>query len=136
MDLASSRVDLTRSKAGEWVKGIPGLGDIELKVRGSNTPAFRLSRMRAQKSLPSGARLDDGLIDPDEADKSSGLVLAGLLVDWKNVSDGGVDLPFSREAAEKLLTDLELQVFRDGVAYAADEVAGLRKIKEDASLGK
>lgn len=136
MDLSAVRVDLTRSKAGEWVKNIPGLGDIELKIKGSNTPAFRLGRIRAQKAIPAGARLEDGLIDPEEADKSNGLVLADLLVDWKNVNDGDAEVPFSREAAVRFLTDPELPVFRDGVAYAADEVATLRKAKEDESLGK
>lgn len=136
MDLASSRVDLTRSKAGEWVKGIPGLGDIEVKVRGSNTPAFRLAQAKAQRAIPREARREAGLVDPEAVDVALGRALAEILIDWRNVSDAGEAIPFSAENAVKLLTDPELAIFRDGVAWAADTVGAMRKDDEDASLGK
>jgi hypothetical protein len=135
MDLAKVRVDVTRSKAGEWVKDIPGLDDIELKVRGSNSPHFRTAQVKAQRAIPRDAR-KDGLVDPEAADAALGRALAEILLDWKNVSVGGVEIPHTAEAALTILTDPEMSVFRDGVAYAADYVASLRKEEEDAALGK
>ena len=137
MDLGKTRVDLTRSKAGEWVKNIPGLGDIELKVRGSNTPAFRLAQAKAQRAIPREARRDAGLMDPEAADVALGQALAeGALVDWRNVSVDGEAIAYSPEAAAKLLTDPEFSTFRDAVAWAADLVGALRKDDEGAALGK
>ena len=135
MDLAKVRVDVTRSKAGEWVKDIPDLDDIELKVRGSNSPHFRTAQAKSQRAIPREAR-KDGMIDPEAADAALGRALAEILIDWKNVVIGGAEIPYSAEAALALLTDPELAIFRDGVAYAAEYVGSLRKEDEDAALGK
>lgn len=137
MDLATVRVDMTRAKAGEWIKDIPGLGDIELKVRGSNTPQFRLAQAKAQRAIPREARREGGMLDPEAADAALGRALVeGVLIDWRNVTLGEAAVPFSPETAEKLLSDPEMAIFRDGVAWAADLVANMRKTDEDASLGK
>ena len=136
MDLGKTRVDVARSKAGEWVKDIPGLDDIELRVRGSNSPQFRTAQAKAQRAIPRDARRGDGTLDPEAADAAFGRALAEILIDWRNVHMDGADLPYSPEAALKLLTDPELSLFRDGVAWAADLVGALKKGDEDASLGK
>ena len=135
MDLGKVRVDVTRSKAGEWVKDIPGLDDIEFKVRGSNSPHFRTAQVKAQRAIPREAR-KDGLVDPEAADLALGKALAEILLDWKNVRSGETEIAYSPETALTLLTDPELTIFRDGVAYAADYVASLRKEDEDSALGK
>ena len=136
MDLSKTRVDLARAKAGQWVKDIPGLDDIEVLVRGSNTPAFRLAQAKAQRAIPREARRDGGLIDPEAADIASGKALAEILLDWRNVHVDGAELAFSPDAALKLLTDPELSLFRDGVAWAADIVGAARKDDEDDAAGK
>lgn len=135
MDLSKVRVDVARSKAGEWVKNVPGLDDIELKVRGSNSPHFRTAQVRAQRAIPREAR-KDGILDPEAADVALGKALSEILLDWRNVRSGETDIPYSPEAALALLTDPEMVVFRDGVAYAADVVGSLRKEEDDAALGK
>jgi hypothetical protein len=137
MDIGGVRVDMARSKAGEWVGNIPGLGDIELKVRGSNTPQFRLAQAKAQRAIPREARREGGLIDPEAADIAAGKALAdGVLIGWRNVSMNGAELPYSPEAAERLLTDPEMGLFRECVMWAAEQVAAMRKGDEDDSLGK
>lgn len=137
MDLAKTRVDIARAKAGEWVKNIPGLDDIELLVRGSNAPAFRLAQAKAQRAIPRTARREGGMIDPDAADAALGQTLAeGALMDWRNVSMGDAEISYSPGAALKLLTDPEMALFRDGVAWAADYVASHLKDDQDEALGK
>ncbi len=136
MDLANVRVDAARAKQGEWIKDIPGLGDIELLVRGSNSPQFRLAQAKAQRTIPRGARREGGFIDPEAADTANGQALAEILLDWRNISIDGAALPYSTAAALKLLTDPDMATFRDAVAWASDQVALLRKEDDDAALGK
>lgn len=137
MDLSKTRVDVARTKRGEWVKGIPGLGDIEVMVRGSNSPQFRLAQAKAQRAIPREARREGGLIDPEAADAALGAALAeGVLLDWRNVEDGGEPVPYSAAKALELMTDPEMAVFRDGVAWAAEIVGAARKEDDDAALGK
>ena len=137
MDLANVRVDAARAKQGEWIKDIPGLGDVELQVRGLNSPQYRLAQAKAQRSIPRGARREGGFIDPEAADIASGQALAeGVLLGWKNISVDGVEMAYSAAAALGLLTDPNMAIFRDAVEWAAGQVAILRKEDEDAALGK
>lgn len=137
MDLSKVRVDVARSKQGDWISGIPGLGDIEVMVRGSNSPQFRLAQGKAQRDIPREAKRERGFIDPEAADIALGRALAdGALMDWRNVEIGGKTIPYSPEKALELLTDPEMAVFRDGVAWAAETLGAARKEDDDAALGK
>lgn len=137
MRLENLRLDVERIEAGEWVENIPGLGDIRLKVRGSNCAAFRLAQAKAQRGITSADRHEGGLVDPKAVDVVLGTALAeAVLVDWENVEIDGQMARYSKPLAHTLLVDPEMALFRDGVAWASDYVSTMRKETEDPALGK
>lgn len=123
MKISSLKTNAAAAAEGRWVKDLPGLGDIEVKVRGTNTPEYRRRQQAMIRALPPSKR-NKGMIDPAEQDRILGICLLDhCLLDWKNVEgDDGTPIPFSRGAAEPLLTNPDFSAFRDGVLTAATSV--------------
>ncbi|MBN9022168.1 MAG: hypothetical protein J0H08_08765 [Rhizobiales bacterium] len=123
MRMNSLKTNAAAAAEGRWVGDLPGLGNIEVKVRGTNTPEYRRRQQAMYRALPPTKR-QKGVVDPLEQDRIVGVCLLDhVLLDWKNVEDEeGNTIPFSKGAAEPFLTDPAYAAFRDGVLIAASSV--------------
>lgn len=124
MDISLLNTD-TDLGPGEWIDDVPEMEGVEFKVRSTNYKPFRVATAglarRAGKKLNTDAGLHGFNI-------STGKPLAEhILLDWKGVTNGGAELPFSRETALTILTaDDQHGVgasFRKAVEWAGDQVA-------------
>jgi hypothetical protein len=109
---------------GAWVRELPNLPGVAVKVRGYGNSDYRrlLAKLRASMTA-------DAVADPAEQEKMDGVLMQDtILIDW----DGIEDFPFSPDNARQILSDPELAAFRMGVNYAASVVAreGTESAKE------
>lgn len=115
MKLNDLKIDAVKAEQGAWIKDIPDLGDLELKVRGLNNADYRRLQTQLMRALPRALRSD-----PVEQDKITARLLAEtVLLEWKNL-DGET---YSKERALEILADPNYAPFRDGVVWAATMVA-------------
>jgi hypothetical protein len=135
MKMKDLAIDAGRAEEGAWVDDIPDMEGLRLKVRGSQNRDWRRLQMKLIQAVPRKRRMQ-GTLDPEDADRITNLCLLNTsLLDWAGF-DGDDDkaLPYSREIAEKLLTDPDYRRFRDAVVWAANLVAeqGEEDHKDDA----
>ena len=105
---------------GGWVSDLPNLPGVSVKVRGLfNSEA---SKMFAEARATMN---EDEFKDPDVQDALDVRLLAEtVLVDWDGIDDDdGEPLEYSKEIAEELLSDPDLEVFHRAVTHAASVVA-------------
>lgn len=123
MKINSFKTNAAAAIEGRWVNDLPGLGNIEVKVRGTNNPEYRRRLQAMYRALPPTKR-KNGVVDPIENDRIIGVCLLNhCLLDWRGLeNDDGSPLPYSKEAATPLLTDPNFGAFRDGVFAAASSV--------------
>lgn len=123
MKLSDVRVNAAAIEDGAWVESIPEMGDLRLKVRGSNNSAWRHIQSTMMQAIPRNKRIN-GQIDPDELDRITTVCLqSASLLDWENLlGDDNQPLVFSKDAASDLLTNPEYRAFRDAVLWAATVV--------------
>lgn len=146
MKLSSIAVDPQAVEDGDWVKGLPEMGDLELKCRGQNSAVWKMRRRKLLNALPRNLRnRPDGLPQEVEDQLTNTLLLDAGLMDWRNLElDDGVK-PYSRELAEKLIKDPAYALFRDAVLIATvrvgadvdtadEELAGNSRISSSGSL--
>lgn len=132
MKLSDIKVDVNRAEQGDWVSDVPELEGVRLKVRGLSNPDFQRVVDKLTAAVPRHKRVN-GRIDPVERDRIGGQALAQtILLDWDGLTqeDGSV-LPYSPDLARKLLTEPEFRVFRDGVTWAAQQVADTRAVSTE-----
>lgn len=124
MKITELAVDADRAENGAWVDDIPEVQGLRLKVRGSNNADWRRLQARLMDAVPRKKRIG-GRLDPDEQDSIiSRCLINCCLLDWQGLeNDDGSELPYSKQMAEKLLTDPQYRRFRDSVIWAASVVA-------------
>lgn len=124
MDLSEHRLDPKVREEGEWVDDIPEMGDLRLKVRGSDNKAWRRRVDVLIAAVPRKKRVNG--LDPEERDRINAICARdhGLL-DWENLKIGGEAVPYSKEKANELLTDPQWKAFHDAVMWACN-VSGTR----------
>jgi hypothetical protein len=110
---------------GAWVKGIPNLPGLALKVRGIGNSDYRRLLMKLRADLSPDEIADE----KKQAEMDARLMQETILVGWDGMED-----PFTPEHVKTWLTDPELAVFRSGVVYAASTVAqdGRESLEADA----
>lgn len=118
---------ITRNiEQGAWVRDLPNLPGVALKVRGTfNADYSRLmAKLMAQRTPEQ--------VGNEEEDEKLEIQLLHetILVDWSGIEDA----PYSPDMALKLLSDPELAVFRGAVRYAGNVVArqGKQSLENDA----
>jgi hypothetical protein len=135
MKMKDVAVDADRAEAGAWVKDIPDMEGLRLKVRGANNKDWRRTQMKLIQATPRKRRMS-GNLDPDDSDRITTLCLLNTsLLDWEGLEDDdGKAIPYSREMAEKLLTEPDFRRFREAAAWAANWVAeqSVAEVEEDA----
>jgi hypothetical protein len=135
MKLGELTVDPNRVENGAWVEDIPELQGLRLKVRGNNNADWRRLQAKLLDAVPRKKRMG-GRVDPEEQDRIiSSCLLSTCLLDWEGLEDGdGKPIPFSKQTAQKLLTEPEYRRFRDGVIWASNVVGdNIESEVEDAA---
>lgn len=119
---------------GAWVKKIPGAGDLELKVRARFNSDYRRREAELFDAEPAENK-PEGVLTADAKDRHDRILLhETVLIDWRNFTDGGEQIPYSREeAAEMLLSDDDV-AFRGFVSYAAMVVGDKGALDEAADV--
>lgn len=130
MDLSALKVNSTAAEQGDWVRDIPGLGDIAFKVRGNTNSDARRRRSELINALSFSQRKDPKALDA----VSVKVIVETVLLDWSGLTDAGVAIPYSREKATELLSNPDYVDFANGVAWAAASVGtdASDKIETDA----
>lgn len=124
MKLGDLTVDVAKAEQGGWVDNIPELEGLRLKVRSANNKDWRKLMGRLIDAVPRRKRVG-GRLDPAEQDRITSICLRdACLLDWGGLEgDDGKPLAYTKELAEKFLTDPQYGKFRDGVLWAASVVA-------------
>jgi hypothetical protein len=136
MKLSTIAVDPKAVEDGDWVKNLPEMGDLELKVRGQNSSAWKARRRRLLNALPRNLRnRADGLPQAVEDRFMDTLLIEAGLLDWKNLEFDDGAKPYSLELATKLITDPAYNLFRDAVLAATARV-GAAEADADEDLAK
>jgi hypothetical protein len=122
MKLNEIAVDVEREEEGDWTD-IPTLPGIRVKIRSIHSAAHRRLQSKLMRRV-TRATVRGADVDIDEIDRiNTRCLLEAVLLDWEGITDDkGKPVPYSREMAETLLTDRKYRKFRDGVAWAAQEV--------------
>lgn len=136
MKLFDIKVDVKAVEDGEWIKDLPEMGDLRLKVRGQNSAAWRFLHRKLINALPRNIRnRPDGLPIKVQDEIMSKLLVGAGLLDWKNLELEDGMKPYSRELAEKLICDPEYALFRDVVMLATARV-GTADAEAEEELAK
>lgn len=123
MRLSELKTNSAAVEAGTWIGDLPGMGELQLKVRGLwNSDWQRLNdKLTAKVPL---AKKPGGVIEPAERDRiMTELMIETALLDWRGIEDEtGAPLPYSKEAARQYLFDPDYRRLRDAVLTAAAQV--------------
>lgn len=136
MKLASLKIDSARIEQGDWVGQIPGMGDLELKVRGFGNSDYQRIIAREQQAIGRDKRIN-GRIDPVTLDGIMARAMAeAILLDWRGLT-GADDQPepYTKELATKLLTDPDFRPFQEAVSWAANVVQDARAERTEEAVG-
>lgn len=123
MEIASLKRDIEKVEAGTWVGDIPGMGTMELRVRGTSSKVYTAKLSRLQRAVEAKDRDRSNNILP-----SVGVRIMGeaahevLLLEWRGLTNDGVDFPYDSETAKLWLTDPAYSQFLDAVMWAANVV--------------
>lgn len=135
-DLNTRKVDSNKIQNGGWVgkefgSPIPGWDDLCLRVRGYDSSTVRLARAVKMKSVKD-TDYEAGIIKPDVSDRLTCETMNEVvLLEWKNLSDGGKALTHSKETQTRLIMDMDNQPLRDAVDWAALYIGSERKKVEE-----
>jgi len=141
MKLSEIEATTSRVEDGAWMRSIPNLPGLALKVRGIDCTAAELRRKQLLLELSDEDRRK--LSDANSERITTELMAGVLLTGWNITKDGplGADgvptqvpIPFTVEAARAALTNPKTLLLREGVAYASRMVAllGVASLETDA----
>lgn len=136
MKMSEIAIDPERQEGGAWVKDIPELPGVELRVRGSECRAARKLRNALIDQIPRKRRVG-GKVDPkDQEDITTALLHRVILLDWRGIEDDD-DQPeaYSKERALTYISDPRYQTFRTGVLWASNVVAEQGEIADEDDVG-
>ncbi len=125
MKLQEARDITTKIEQGAWVKNLPNLPGVAVKVRGWGNSDHRRIRAKMATETPPEQLSDPVIQDALQARA----IVDTILVDWK----GFDDCPYSKEKADEIIHDSTLAVIRAAVEYAAGTVAleGKASLEDD-----
>lgn len=133
MEISNFKRDTDAIETGKWVDGIPGMGELRLKVRGIGSRLY-LSRVAAlSRQRPREDRNADNSLKPDVAIEISGrAVYETILLDWDGLTDGGDPVKYSKDLALEWCTNPDYRPFLDAVFWAAQVVErGEASVREE-----
>jgi len=134
MKLADRKIDLKKREEGAWVKDIPEFMDVELKVRGVGNKDWARMEQKLIAAVPRQRRTNG--LEPEDRLRINGILIRDTsLLDWRGIENGtGEPEPYSKEAANKYLTDPQYEAFVWACLWAANTVAEQREeeVEHDA----
>lgn len=137
MDIKLLQRDVSAREQGEWIKDIPNLGDIELKVRGLNSDTYRAFIRDKEKTAPLTDRaVGGGLKDEVLKGYVKEALYEVILLDWRNFESDGAQIPYSKEVAKELLENPFNELLVDSVVWAARVVDEGKAIVKDIDVKK
>jgi hypothetical protein len=135
MKLSSLKIDSARLERGAWIGDIPELEGVRFHVRGAGNADWRRLQAKLVAGVPAKERRNG--LDVVTRDRiETRCLLDACLLDWSGLEeDDGQPVAFSRETAERYLTDPDYAVLRAGVVYAANLVADVETEAAEQTLG-
>lgn len=136
MKMSAIAIDPERRELGAWVKDIPDLPGVELKVRGSDCADARKLRTVLIEQIPRARRLRGRISQEDQDAIEIAVLHRVLLQDWSGIEDDDdKPLAFSKELALQYLEDPRFTTFRRGVIWATNVVAEDQEAGMEADAG-
>jgi len=117
-ELDSIRIDLKKSEDGIWVDYE---GDIKLLIARKPNPRYE----DALHTLIE--KLNRAITKEDDIDLTRQAVAQCVLLGWKNLCEGGKEIPYSTEKALELLRDPSLRDLYEFVLVSAHDREAYRK---------
>jgi len=134
MKLSDRKIDLQKREEGAWVSSIPDFEDLELKVRGIGNKDWARMEQKLIAAVPRQRRING--LEPEDRRRINAILIRDCsLLDWRGMENGnGEPEPYSKEAADKYLTNPEYESFVWACIHAASVVADQRQeeIEDDA----
>lgn len=132
MDLQKFRSDPAKEVEGIVV---PVGEDAWVRVARHGNRKYQTYLQEATKPLRRGLQL--GTVKDEEVDAVVARAMARhILLDWGGLKEGGKELPYSRENAERLLTAPNYKEFRNFIADIATDQQMFRDQELAESAGK
>jgi len=125
MDIKEIKIDSSKLDHADWVGDLGrDFNGVRVKVRAVENKNWRRLRLKLGNQIPLKRRVDGGNFLPEDQDKIiATCLLEASLEDWEGLTMNGAPLPYSKEMAQKLLTDPDYRKFFDAVLQAASTVA-------------
>lgn len=124
MKISEIQIDPEKLENGAWVKEIPEMEGLELRVRGIGCAEFRKLQAKLFEAIPRSRRLK-GRVSQEDQDRILDTCLHRvILLDWRGIEDDA-DQPIAYEKglALEYLTNPKFKKFREAVVWAASTVA-------------
>ncbi len=135
-DLNTRKVDNNKIQNGGWVGAeygspIPGWDDLCLRVRGYDSAIVRDTRALKAKSLKD-TDYEAGNLKASVNDRLTAETIdEALLLEWKNLSDGGKPIKHSKDVQTAILMDMDNKKLCDAAEWAAMHIQSERKKVEE-----
>jgi hypothetical protein len=134
MKLGEVVINVEAQEEGAWVGEkyglpIPEMGDLCLKVRGTNNRDWRALERTLIDAVPRKRKVANRLNQEDQDAITVKCLVNTCLLDWECVEgdgvigEAGIPLPYDKKVALALLTDARYRRFRDAVIWAGSIVA-------------
>ena len=123
--------DVSLEKSGIWMDISEETGFLVRRMGGAND---RFSEVYAAKTKPYAQQISRKTLDPKKEEKIYiETFVEACLVDWKGIEIDGQQVPFSKEAALKLLSNSAYKDLFQALVQHASEGANYREeqIRED-----
>lgn len=120
MDIEFDAMDPEKLEKGAWDKLDE---ETEIRVRRANNPQFRkrLEELREEAVRKLGVDEEDRIPEEVSRDILAQAAAEYLLTDWRGMTSGGEEFPYSQEAALSLLRDRRHEVFLGQVLLKAND---------------
>lgn len=136
MKMSEITIDPERQETGGWVKDIPEMPGVELRVRGNDCKEANKLRDALIDQIPRSRRVGGKVNPKDRHEIATAVLHRVVLLDWRGIEDDhDQPEPYSKERALTYLSEARYQRFREGVIWAGNVVADQQKAAIEDDVG-